>query len=339
VSNIELGLSDEEFWGKDPARDSRLDDRLYRAGLRGTLIGAPSRVPLGARETLPLMVARVASFQDAARTDFAELAVVTALDLETNELRAGMLVERPDNYEPPAKLPVPENLGTGHVSRIHHAELRRQLALAWRPSSLLVGLVVRDSSSNRVRVELSPSDQSYRDPEVERFLAAEAERNVAPLPWPPPGEPLPCYQAIEGSPEVPVGPSIALAGDRVVVADERARLVLCGSFRLPLVRREIVPVVARPAEPLPSAVLAVSLLVVGADLALPTVVPLRVPVWDESPTVGALVTGHFALDLLALPVMPRVAQTYFVYAFRGEAMAGPLPMALVDPSMLVGSPP
>jgi hypothetical protein len=81
-------------------------------------------------------------------------------------------------------------------------------------------------------------------------------------------------------------------------------------------------------------VLAVSLLIVGADEAIPTVVRLLVPSTDRVPGAGAEVSGHFAVDLLELPGMPRVGQTYFVYALHGEHLAGPVPMALVDPVLL-----
>jgi len=43
---------------------------------------------------------------------------------------------------------------------------------------------------------------------------------------------------------------------------------------------------------------------------------------------GEVATGHFAIDLIAEGLAAE-PQTYFVYAFSGEVMAGPTAAALV----------
>jgi hypothetical protein len=130
---------------------------------------------------------------------------------------------------------------------------------------------------------------------------------------------------------------------QAVVLEQGARSVLRASFRLPLQRHQIIPPTdlreglrARTGSTQPpTAVVALGLLVVGADVPSPTVLPLRVPVWDPiGDPPPSTVTGHFAIDLLQQDGIPRVGQTYFVFAFNGEHMAGPVSMALVDPLML-----
>lgn len=66
------------------------------------------------------------------------------------------------------------------------------------------------------------------------------------------------------------------------------------------------------------------------------IVPLKAPSYDPIPPgeKAPMVTGHFALDLLAAGAMARLPQTVFVYAFSGEALEGPVPVGLVTEAML-----
>ena len=64
-----------------------------------------------------------------------------------------------------------------------------------------------------------------------------------------------------------------------------------------------------------------------------TLLAISVPSFDpvgegNSPTV----TGSFNLDLLNVPGVVPDEQTYFLYAFSGKSMAGPVPVALVSES-------
>jgi hypothetical protein len=51
---------------------------------------------------------------------------------------------------------------------------------------------------------------------------------------------------------------------------------------------------------------------------------------------GALVTGRFALDLLAIPGLAEVDETFFVYAFSRDVMAGPVLMATLGEAAVQG---
>jgi hypothetical protein len=78
---------------------------------------------------------------------------------------------------------------------------------------------------------------------------------------------------------------------------------------------------------------AVHLVLTGADEPAPIAVSLRVPIYGEVEP-GTLAAGRFAFDLLSLVSLPEQTQTYFLYAFSREVMAGPSPFAVVTPAML-----
>ena len=339
---IEIGVQDAHYWRFGPERDRETHRRLYKAGMRGMLLGAPGFVSLDERDTLPIALARIVSAREAAAVDFDEQAVLSAFDVERGELRVSRLVVREDGFMKAPRIPG-EDPGEGTVSRIYHADLHSQLGIPWRPATLLVAVSMRGQMTNRVRVELGRSEQAYRDPEVARFLEERSGRQSYDDPWPRARTPFPCYRALQESPPVPEEPGMELTGNRVVVLEPEVRSVLRASFRLPLSRHQIVPptevrdgLLVRAGSPQPpTAVVPIALLVVGSDLPSPAVVPLRVPVWEPiADPPQSTVTGHFAIDLLQLDGIARTGQTYFVFAFNGEHMAGPISMALVDPSML-----
>jgi hypothetical protein len=117
-----------------------------------------------------------------------------------------------------------------------------------------------------------------------------------------------------------------------------ARAVLSGSFRLPLLPREIT---APPPPSLPyAAVRGVTIVMTSADMAGPLVLPLAIPIAGplETSSDGPVGVGYFALDLLQLPAMWRRPRTHFFYAFSGAHAAGPAIMAFVTPDMLPPAP-
>jgi hypothetical protein len=90
-----------------------------------------------------------------------------------------------------------------------------------------------------------------------------------------------------------------------------------------------------PKEIKPTAIVTVNLLILGADDGHIATVALHVPVygpisWEPPDGELPLVTGFFDLNLLRMPGISRTPQTYFLFAFSGDLMAGPCPYALVS---------
>lgn len=337
---LDLGLADEDYW-KDPFRTrAEIEGKLLDAGREALLIGAPRVVSLQERETLPVVVERVAGLDRMARLPFRPHAVLTAVDLKADTVYAYMAIVK--NVKEPKRYDGPPLEGMGGEAFVINA--RKQLDLPWTPGPLLLGIVMRDQVSNRVRVELKKG--GYADPAVAEYKDAR-EKEIEPPPVfpaaalsplemkgrdPAKQPPLPCYSRWSGSPEVPAAPGIALAVDRVVPLTAKTACVLRGSFRLPVRDRDKVKGAtggARDAHDRPTAVLGITLLLTGSDLAAPVLVPLKVPSYDPLPADKAEATGFFTVDLAQLGNLGEMEQTWFIYALSGEIMAGPVPMALV----------
>jgi hypothetical protein len=337
---LDLGLTDEDFW-KEPFRTrAEIEGKLLDAGQEAFVIGAPRVVSLKDRESLPVVVERTATLDHMARLPFRPHAVLTAVDLKTNTVYAYMAIVK--NVKEPKRYDGPPLEGMGGEAFVINA--RQQLNLPWTPGRLLLGLVMRDQVSNRVRVDLRKG--GYADPAVAEYLEAR-EKDIEPPPVSPAAAispldmkgrdlakqpPLPCYSRWSGSPGIPAAPGIALAVDRVVPITANTACVLRGSFRLPVQDRDKVKHAQAQTQEVfdrPTAVVGITLLLTGSDSAVPVLVAIKVPSYDPVEAETAEVTGFFTLDLANLGNLTGMEQTYFIYALSGETMAGPFPMALV----------
>lgn len=361
-----LGLKDAEFWDDPRRTEDEVHERLLAQEFLGVVIDAPARVPLGARDTLPVCGVRATTFAENLTLSIPAAAVATASCLETHEVRAGMAFVRKTPASIGAPLPVPDDPGEGVTIGNFETDLRARLGIPWRPATWIVTFLVRERVTNRVTVKLAAGKGGgFADPAVAALLAAKRRpRYPQPIwPLPVPGKALPSYRLRPDSPAVPEAPGIALAVERLVREAADAQVVLRGSFRLPLLEREVV----KPADPADAAalegldddardealkdglawqepgdaeataVVPITIVATGAERAAPLVLTLQVPVFEPiDPTADAPeVTGHFALDLLSQPGGERLrGQTSFIYALCGQALAGPATVALVDPRLV-----
>ena len=89
-------------------------------------------------------------------------------------------------------------------------------------------------------------------------------------------------------------------------------------------------------DPNATAVIPITLLLIGNIETGPWTIELRVPTFDPIPggVAGTVVAGAFEIDLLSLPQMPRVPQTYFLRAISGEVITEPAMTALVPEEAL-----
>src|SRR5262249_39651205 len=114
-----------------------------------------------------------------------------------------------------------------------------------------------------------------------------------------------------------------------------------GSFRLPVLPQEV-PTDAswKPSalkDPRPSAVVPVTLVVLGSDAVGPWVHRLSLAVYrplEQSDGPHPMATGHFMVDLFSLPGMATTPRTLFVYAFADAHTTPAQAVGVVSPEML-----
>jgi hypothetical protein len=196
----------------------------------------------------------------------------------------------------------------------------------------------------RHRCDASLHIEPDSDPvgEIEIGVPRSGGRKVsfdAPAVWPAlPGKELPYYRRLPESPEVPAESGIALTIERVISLKPESRVILRGSFRLPVSDRDVVPAAEREGEYeydlgylRPTAVVPITIVAAGSDLLGPVQFNLRVPSYSEIDRSASERTanGFFTIDLFQLEDMPHEPQTYFFYAFSGESFTGPALSALV----------
>jgi hypothetical protein len=295
-------IRDNEFW----ARPSRESDRL--AGVlvgqfEGVLVDAPRRIPIDRRSTFPMGVYRMGPIRQVATLPFAQHGVIVAVDLTHNRLYAASADSFNQDSDPiRPRNPANEaaSYPDGDTCQTHSLELRNVLHLPWRPAKFMVMALIRSQVSNRASVELV-GVAAKNEP-------TPAQSNSEP--------PLIRIGRFADAPAIPEQPAIALAlSNRIDVRNDGPWLVR-GAFRL----KADVPGPHSPGGASPDAIVTIHLLVTGNDGWLNSFA-IRVP---GSPAKGGLITGRFAVDLRKLPGAPNTQQTYFVYAFSGTSMAGPV---------------
>lgn len=330
-----LGLQADDYWGPTPEPTNDAIRALRDEDFDGLVLGGPTRVALDARETVPVIVYRGGSFRQLAQVDFGKLGLVTVMDVDHNELRVGPVVDEPDVVRRGGARDL-DSLPDGYSGVAKVIDLGVRCRVPRRPGRHIATALMREKVSNRLTIQLVSGETSFDDPEVAKLLRAERLKTPAATVFPAPGDPLPAYGEVKGTPEVPAQVGLELALDRAVVLRPGAQAVLRGAFRLPVLPEEVVkaggtPLGADHEGEQPTAVRRVTLLVTGGDDPVPTTFALELPSWDPvDPAAEApVVTGRFAIDLLRLRGMQKKDQTYFVYAFSGEVMVGPLLMALV----------
>jgi hypothetical protein len=286
-------LPDDAFYeGEDRGADRLARDLVGE--YRGLLIDAPSRVNLADRSHLPGAIYHLGAIRDLAAVPFDRFGVITAMNVSTHRLYAagGSALLRDDDLveAPPV---APEDLPEGDMSTTYPLDLRAILGLPWEPGRYLLTALQRETVSNRAQVELVRPEGSTPTPAslaVDEAVSPAPEAGVF------------SYQADAQSPALPEGFGIQLSPRRVVVLKQDLRWPVHGTFRLPTQA---------------GSGFSVHLLVSGADDGSVAVIHLHVPP-----------TGHFTVDLGRLLSFRR-PQTYFLSAFSGSHLAGPVPTALV----------
>ena len=334
MSKSFFDLTGGEYW---TAPWKNLKKIAWDAMVKGTpefCIDGPEFVPLDERKTLPLLAFQSGTTADLAKTRLEELAVVTLVNLGENRLLAQRL-PRPTAPPAPAAPASP-----GFACLEFKLELTELFNLPWERSSYVATVVIRDQATNRVLMQLGSSPTGYADPEVERFLEAQRAKKPPRLLNPPAGAAIVRHGRHEGSVPPPGEAGIEMRVERVLVARPDASAWLEVGFRLPVSKTDVLPPPQTPsaekdAHPV-SALAVVSLLIFGSVSNLPRVFQLVVPSFEkvEGGADAPVARGEFAVDIAKLANLAKEPQTFFVYAFSGEVMAGPAVVAFVDERLL-----
>lgn len=350
MDGIDFGLSDGDYWDAPQSRNMAIAQQLWALDRDVLAVGTPRMVPLDQRDSLPVLVHRAGTYRELMAVSFLERTAVVAVDTQRNLVYVTGVLQEPD-VELPSGPVDPASIPEGQTTASAILDLREACELEWRPTRLLVTAILRDIVSNRAAVELGRTLDGYEDPEVKKFIEEHRARLAGPAVHPPAGEPFPAYHTDAQAPRPPAQRGLRIATERTVLLTPGARSVLRGSFRLPVHDHERVRRAAdaapddggRPAADaapddagVPRAVIGITLVITASDDDSVGVLRLDVPSYDAPAADDGDATGAFAIDLLEVGVVPRRAQTYFVYAFSGEYMVGPVPAALVSEDMIGG---
>lgn len=330
MNQHDLGLPPDAFWSDPLSTYDVTVDALLQDGRPSFFIDAPATVEVSQRETLPVVAIRAAALTP---PSFEDAAVAVAVDLVSGRAHVGMAIAQ-DYIREPADGEVP--LGGALAGQGFVIDVRERLDLPWYPGEWLISLLYQDQATNRVRVRLTPPASAYRDPAVEAFLEEQRRQHV-PAVYPPSGQPLPRYGQQDASPPIPDDVGVSLTAKRVNVMGAEAGCPVYGSYCLPVSLVSWVPPPEEEGEGIaPTAVVPITLVGTGSVDPAPQVARLLVPnfVPRERIEEAGEVRGYFAVDLCALTTAGQQEQTLFLYAFAGEAMAGPVPAAFVSEAQI-----
>jgi hypothetical protein len=328
-----LGLEDEEFW-TDPWRTKKTIQRQLMAGNREAyVIGTPQKVSLAAHRSFPLAIIRVFKVGASTNRNFARFSIITAFDLYTGRLSAARAFDPVTSAGPSANGGPPAMIGEGYI-----IDLARRLKIPALRGDYLVNLICLDKVSSRSRMKLVESG-GYEDPAVEEFFRQHLASQFGPpkvSPEPNSGRGFfPVYAERLESPAIPSEPGISIKINRVNLMSAEECL-LTASFRLPVEAAHIVKRSPASADEPPrlrreTAIIPITLLLTGSVEPSPQLIQLSVPAYSPLTTAAGqtMATGHFTFDLLQMASVRTIPQTYFIYAFAGPVLSGPVPAAFV----------
>ena len=332
-------IEGQDYWDAPMKFSSQVLSEFVPQGRYGLFLDAPAEVDLARVDRVPLLVLHAVKQKEAHLYNASKAAHLVCMRLEDRSLEMIDLFEPPDEPNP-FDDGAPPPAGEGAMASVDQTDALRCDAMT-RPGHCVLTVLMLDRPSNRVEVHLSRSSDGYQDEAVAPFL--ETLRQA--LPPPEPVRPAPGqgrFTPGPRSPEPPASPGIALRCERVLLYEKGGAAWVRGALRVPALPRELVP--PRPesgddgqGEPRPVAIVQVWLVVIESREGTARTFPLRVPCFqDTSAEPGTEVVGFFEYDLFQHPEIADKARTNFIYGFCGEAMTGPVHMAVVTREMMLG---
>lgn len=315
----------------------RVSSLLRERGVKGIWLVSPGRLAID--QDFRVSILGFDFYDPAVRGSqyLSESGVVVATRVESRETFAALIDEpKPQSgpTEPADNSPMPSM----SILRSFTIPLRDRLSnLPWRTGNYTVDVMLGQQMSNRARFQITAGVAAERDPAVAAFIeqqriGASVPKDLRPAPEA--GGELPNYRKTANSLPLPADIGIELAAERVSVFRPGAKSVLRGSYRLP------VPSAfyrGGSGDGVSStATVPITLVIVGNIMPGPFVAPLMVASYDrvERSALESVVTGHFEIDLFALPETSKVPQTYSIWAYSGDVRSAPATAAVVSPEML-----
>ena len=333
-----FALEDASFWTDPWASRKSVQGAMMSTGTEGFVIGAPKEVALDRKRTLPLAVLRVKKAQGGSPVDFRATAVLAAWDKNQGRLSARLAFPRPPAAPAPKRPATASGKGdsfsgddTAMISEASTLDIATRLGLPLEANEFTVALLCLDQVANGCKLKLIES-AAYHDAVAEEFLRASREELMGPPRiHPEAGKGRTEYVKQAETPDVPAKPGIALAVQRVTVMRADRPCMLHGSFRLPA--KALAPMPRPAGEEAPTAIVPIGLLLTGSVHAEPVVLNISVPSYTPLEKIGGgtFATGFFALDLCAFAKLGGTVQTWFIYGFSGDCVAGPTLAAFVNP--------
>lgn len=314
-----FGLKNDDYFDSPMKKIEEIRDRLEDENKRIILAGGPAYIPIDKVSKFPLSAIRVTESLDASTHLFKEFAIVTAMDISTDQLFVDMLVEQKfvkSQRDPKDNPPPPGKRSDGGA-----LDLFSRKIVPKSGGEFLNTVILLDLKSNRVHTRIGSSSLE-NDPEnfevslkmhrlesnaihhTDRIYKSDnhASQNIVP--------PIPPETGIS----IRVEPnSTASIG--------KSPIMLYVSYNLPI--RKNSEKKEQKENISEKKVIPFSFLATGTRIPIPLV--WRVETINDSEMNdlnGNSIRGFFAIDLSQL-VGIEENQTYYIYAFSGIALSEP----------------
>jgi hypothetical protein len=288
---------------------TQLELSVARTDFRGIAIAAPAQVQTDSKSSVPVVVMMQQTVLRAWEVPDQYNLMLAVTDLQSGTVRAGRALHDPKDEEaagrkPAVRPPKPTGLAaSGIATKVRRLDVR---VSPNQSGALAIVAIAFDVASNTATVDLTGSKP--------RAPGAAA----AILPRPDPGPGLPSYAPASRMPQPP-RTGVAFA----IESSAGAGIVLRGAFSKVLALHEELPVPQNVRDNgidrQTSAVVPLTIAVLGLEWKAPQLHPLAVPVYGAAGvTPGQNVTGQFATVIPALP-----AGQYVAYVFMEGVPYGP----------------
>ncbi len=330
TTDLRFSMSDEEYFSNPSKEQMLVSKQLRSEKFDGVIIGSPSKVIIDSTTEMPLIVLRAGNAVQMDQLPMDVHGHLLLMDLHQNRLYAsGVIIpeDEDEDDEPKNKNPSPSS----YKALLYEIDLHERFNFEWMPNEFIATVILRDRVSNRQRIVLKKSEKQFTDPAAEQFIADERAK-IIPEIFPPidPERALPSFEKRGNSPAIPNETGVIFQVERVQTLNPGDRWMVSGAFNLPS-KPEDIPNM-NWGEGTPTAIVPITLLLVGADYGDGMTVRLRVPSYQ--PVENGNAQGYFNINLLDFQqVVPR-HQTYFLYAFAGEYMSEPTLAALITDGMV-----